>query len=350
MVSIIVPIYNQEKHLKKCLDSILAQSYSNIEVILVNDGSTDHSLHIAQDYANTDNRIIIINKKNEGVALARRDGLMIANGDFIMFVDSDDYITKNAVSHLHNIIKQENVDVVVGQAKRKVGYASWNYAFFPNSLSNKKVSIPNLWDDYYLSFFGINIIPVSMCGKLYRKDVIQKAQTKNDLFSNDIVHIGEDEYFNLLLHPYVESMFFSSEPIYVYRFGGITTHYNPYLQELLDFSDFRLNLLDLYQYSKGYGPLFNEYTNYIISEIIQRIEYLQEEEKEIVQFLESEFHKRKIFKRMISYYKEKTCHENTQLFLEKDFHGIYILAKNKLNRNKNRRLLKKIASHLYRIM
>lgn len=94
-VSIIVPIYNKGKYLKRCIDSILNQTLKNIELILVNDGSTDNSLEICKEYAENDSRIIIINKENEGVSKARNDGILIAKGQFVGFVDADDYIDKN---------------------------------------------------------------------------------------------------------------------------------------------------------------------------------------------------------------------------------------------------------------
>lgn len=346
MTSVIVPIYNQERHLRKCLKSILSQSYSDLEVILVNDGSTDHSLQIAQDYASKDNRISIINKKNEGVAFARRDGHSIAKGKYIMFVDSDDYLPKNAVSYLHEIIERENVDIVIGQTKRKIGFFLKNYSPCPSNMINTKIALPGLWDNYYISYFGINILPVSMWGKIYRKSTIDKALKETDLFSKEIGNIGEDEFFNLKLHPFLNNIYITDETVYIYRFGGITCKYNPRLNELLTFSDIRLELLDHYNYSKGYGPLFTEYRNYLFSEISQRIEYLHQEEKDITTFLYSEFQNRKTFIRMALYYEKRECSNNTRLILSKDYHGIYTLIKDRLNKHKNRRFLKRLITEI----
>lgn len=90
--SVIVPVYNAEKYLEKCLDSIINQSFDNFELILVNDGSNDKSLHILKDYAKKDKRIILIDQKNQGVSSARNRGISEAKGEYLMFVDSDDYI------------------------------------------------------------------------------------------------------------------------------------------------------------------------------------------------------------------------------------------------------------------
>ena len=115
-ISIIVPIYNTEKYLKKCLDSILDQTYKNIEIILVNDGSTDNSGNICNEYVKKDNRFKVIHCKNGGVAKARNIGLSKVSGDYIGFVDSDDYIEPFMFeSMLKRIIKDKSNLVVCGR-------------------------------------------------------------------------------------------------------------------------------------------------------------------------------------------------------------------------------------------
>ena len=93
--SVIVPIYNREKSIKKCVDSILRQSEKDFELILVDDGSTDNSLNICKDFEKTDNRIIVIHKENGGVSSARNAGIDVARGKYVVFVDSDDYVDNN---------------------------------------------------------------------------------------------------------------------------------------------------------------------------------------------------------------------------------------------------------------
>lgn len=112
-VSIIVPIYNKEKHLKRCIDSILNQTLKNIEIILVNDGSTDNSLEICKNYARTDSRIKIINKKNEGVSKARNDGILASSGSYVGFVDADDYIDENMYRSMLMKCKSFNSEVCI---------------------------------------------------------------------------------------------------------------------------------------------------------------------------------------------------------------------------------------------
>ena len=111
-VSVIVPIYNTSKYLAKCLDSIISQTLHNLEIICVNDGSTDNSLDILKEYATKDNRIKIINKENGGQISARKAGVAEAAGEYIGFVDSDDWIEPVMYERLHNVAKLNNVDFV----------------------------------------------------------------------------------------------------------------------------------------------------------------------------------------------------------------------------------------------
>ena len=111
LISVIVPIYNVELYLRKCIDSILSQTYTNLEVILVDDGSPDNCGCLCNDYASTDSRIKVIHKDNGGLSSARNAGLEIASGDYIGFVDSDDYIDKDMYAVLYDALKQNNAEI-----------------------------------------------------------------------------------------------------------------------------------------------------------------------------------------------------------------------------------------------
>ena len=112
LVSIIVPVYNVEPYLRKCLDSILAQTYQNWECILVDDGSKDCSGAISDEYANKDNRFIVVHKQNEGVTKARITAFDHSKGELVTFVDADDYVESEYVEKLSKPIVEENVDMV----------------------------------------------------------------------------------------------------------------------------------------------------------------------------------------------------------------------------------------------
>ena len=115
-ISIIVPIYNVEKYIKQCLLSILEQSYKNLEIILVNDGTQDSSMEIIKSYL-LDSRIKVINKENGGLSSARNRGLEIATGDYVAFIDSDDWIRVDKLMELYNIIQNEKLDFIIGNGE-----------------------------------------------------------------------------------------------------------------------------------------------------------------------------------------------------------------------------------------
>lgn len=112
LISVIIPVYNVEKYLRQCVDSVLAQTYQNIEIILVDDGSTDSSGDICDEYKNIDNRIIVIHQKNAGLSEARNAGLDVANGLYISFIDSDDWISKDNLEKMISEIKIHDSDFV----------------------------------------------------------------------------------------------------------------------------------------------------------------------------------------------------------------------------------------------
>lgn len=113
-VSIIVPVYNVEKYLKRCLDSLVNQTLKDIEIICVNDGSTDGSLAILNEYVRNDDRIVVINQENSGQSVARNRGIDVAKGEYIGFVDSDDWVCEDYFERLHNSAIQNNAEIAVG--------------------------------------------------------------------------------------------------------------------------------------------------------------------------------------------------------------------------------------------
>ncbi len=115
-ISVIIPVYNVEQYLRQCLDSVISQTLSDIEIIIINDGSPDNSINIIREYEKKDSRIIVIDKKNEGVGKARNDGINKASGEFVAFMDSDDYYpTKNTLDILYNSAKKNNVKICGGR-------------------------------------------------------------------------------------------------------------------------------------------------------------------------------------------------------------------------------------------
>lgn len=158
IVSIVIPAYNIEEYLGKCITSILNQSYKNIQILIINDGSKDQTLKIAQQYSKQDSRIEIIDKQNEGVSIARNIGISLAKGEFIMFVDGDDWIEHNMVEQLLNIIISEKADYVGGgfifedsNSKRK-RYSPSNFLKFSiegNKILSSYLSGHRIWSSVW---------------------------------------------------------------------------------------------------------------------------------------------------------------------------------------------------------
>lgn len=117
-ISIVVPVFNTEAYLRRCIDSILNQSFSCLEIILVEDGSSDNSAVLCDDYRNKDKRIQVIHQHNSGLAMARKNGLDIAQGKYVMFIDSDDWIDMDMLDDMYEIAVREQADVVCSQYKR----------------------------------------------------------------------------------------------------------------------------------------------------------------------------------------------------------------------------------------
>src|SRR5699024_9133985 len=133
LVSVIVPIYNMEDNLKRCVASIVNQTYENIEVILINDGSTDSSERIINDIVNNQNHIIAIHKENEGVSIARNIGIDESGGEYLMFVDPDDYLDTDIVSILLKEAVSHGADIVSCGAQIEIDSTKKKNSFFKNN-------------------------------------------------------------------------------------------------------------------------------------------------------------------------------------------------------------------------
>lgn len=170
LISIIIPVYKVEKHLARCIDSVLNQTYQNIEIILVNDGSPDNCGDICDEYATIDNRIKVIHKENGGLSDARNCGVEIANGAFITFIDSDDFIAQDFIEFLYQLLCKYNADISsCCMTMTNTDYAEYGkITYLPEEqlLTGKEATMGLLGDLY--------IIFVTACGKLYRSDIVKK--------------------------------------------------------------------------------------------------------------------------------------------------------------------------------
>lgn len=215
LISIIVPVFNVEKYLSVCLDSLIGQTYSNIEILCVNDGSQDHSIDILEEYAQKDSRIKIISQENRGISAARNAGLAHASGDYVMFVDSDDWIDLDTCEKA----LQENADVVFWSYFRE--YAEYNLEtqLYGNQiirwdagtitqlhrrmvgLSGQELSNPAQTDSL-----------ITLWGKLYKSDILKGIE-----FVDTRLIGSEDTLFNIATFFDVESAAYLPDVHYHYR-------------------------------------------------------------------------------------------------------------------------------------
>ncbi len=327
LVSVLVPVYNQEAYVGRCLKSICNQTYKNLEVIVINDGSIDGSLDIINKFTNIDKRIRVVSKKNEGLAYARRDGYKLAQGEYVVNVDSDDWIPDTAIQDLMEPAIQLGADVVIGKFYRQYfgGMITKTVSFSPDLPVNRIIEKEELFSSFYISFFGKNILPVNECGRMYRKSIIDLAMQNETLFNENCLHMGEDEYFNLILFPYINSIYVTDKIVYNYRYGGMTSSYNKYLTELFYLGDVRVRLLDKFCYEKGFFPLFFEYKNNLYCELLQRIQFFHEDRDKIIDFVVKELNSRYLVERMT-----KMCGNNPpdslKPLVERDYDAIYTHA------------------------
>ena len=189
-VSVIVPIYNVENYLAKCIESIINQTLKEIEIILVNDGSTDGSRKIAEEYASLDNRIRIINQENLGQGQARNRGIDVASAEYIGFVDSDDWIDLNMYEELYKSVIKDKADI--GVCSRKV-YDEYGHLEHKKMVEdNESFNISSDISEYIIKHLFYPHT-VSSCNKLYRANLIKQ----NNIKFKSVYEVGsEDALFN----------------------------------------------------------------------------------------------------------------------------------------------------------
>jgi|SRR5690625_332883 len=191
LISIIVPVYNGEAYIAKCFHSILNQTYQNLEIIIINDGSSDESPEICDYFARLDERIIVIHQENQGLSAVRNKGVQFANGDFIGFVDSDDQIHPRMYEKLYNLLINNDADLAMCNVE-KVYQNQKNFVQKPDpqvfekesiTLLNRKEAFENLFNEH-------NLITVVPWNKLYRKSLFQQVNYPNGKVHDDefVIH------------------------------------------------------------------------------------------------------------------------------------------------------------------
>lgn len=283
-VSIIIPVYNVEKYLRKCLDSVINQSIKSKEIIVVNDGSTDSSLSIINEYKAKYPDIIIVDKKNGGLASARNAGLKVARGEYIGFVDSDDYIHIDMYENLYNKAKQNNSDIVMCGHLRIFNDHEESFVYDYNE--NKVYNSEEITKEFLK-----HAISLSSCDKLFKRELFEK----HDFFFPE-GKLNEDiqVVFGLIFNS--DRICFDNKPYYHYyqRGGSITKkiRINSVLDMISAIENIRMQLEEKgqYAYYKDFYKSF--YYSYIGTSNMMFYEYfyghgLTEEAKSCKELLDS---------------------------------------------------------------
>lgn len=211
LISIIVPIFNTEKHLHQCLDSILSQSYGNFECLLINDGSTDASASICREYIAKDARFRYFEKENGGVSSARNLGIERSGGAYITFIDSDDWIEFDYLEVLYAAIIQETADISVSTYRTyEMSKNQWLFHAFKRVEHQKVFSRQELLNQLMFLYSLDSSYGFVSC-KLVRKSIL------NGIWFNESTHLGEDMEFWFKLYLIAEKSVFSNRDTYVYR-------------------------------------------------------------------------------------------------------------------------------------
>ncbi len=207
LVSIIVPIYNSEQTIERCLSSIRNQSYQNIEILMVNDGSTDHGMKVLEKFCRSDNRFHLIHKKNTGVSHSRNLGIKEAKGKYLQFVDSDDWITKDATETFVKAAETLDCDMVISDYYRVINRKIYIKGHIPyeGPVIRKKFA------EFMLKapanfYYGV------MWNKFFRTDIVKAYNLK----CSEELNWCEDFRFNLEYLQFVKNMYVVKKPIYYY--------------------------------------------------------------------------------------------------------------------------------------
>lgn len=238
-ISIIVPVYKVEKYLPTCIDSILAQTYDNFELILVDDGSPDNCGKICDDYAQNDSRIKLIHQKNQGVVIARNKAIEITKGEYLTFVDSDDFLEKTFLSETIQKAQETNADMV------------WT-DFFENSIWIKSLpdNISLTDQNQVLSYFLTDNIKGFLWNKLIRRNFYQQCNIKTD----EKCTMMEDKYIMLQLLSNNPRMAYIQNPLYHYNVranSATNTETHPFIKALP-------NIKHMYDYLKNNHILWHK--------------------------------------------------------------------------------------------
>ena len=272
LISVIIAVYNTGKYLRPCLDSIVNQTYKNLEIILVDDGSKDQSLAVCKEYAEKDSRVIVFHKENSGVSVTRNQGIKLAHGDYFSFIDSDDYLEADTYEYLLNIINTHGVDAV-------------NYEHFI-TFSNKE-QIHQLNDKNYGLFDSKQAISQLVHNVMFAWNKLFSKKIIENLYFDETIARGEDSLFSIFAFDKADKIWFEKRPLYHYIQSENSAVRGSFRKNQLT----AMNLIDIYDpffrekypelYDIQMGTMLNLMTTIYLDMKADK-EKLKEEKKQVV--------------------------------------------------------------------
>ena len=266
-ISIIIPIYQAEKYLKKCLKTVREQSYKNIEVLLIDDGSTDRSKDICDAIAKIDDRFVIVHQENQGVSSARNIGLELCTGDYVMFVDADDWLELGCCEHLLNIIQQEDSDICFFEMYIERRMAKNTYALKNFGKNSSKVEILKATIPFKTSDSEDNMVFYGPYCKLFKREKINNIRYLHGL------KYGEDAIFNMQAILNADSLCFDGNALYHYRKNNLSAT-SSFKNDRLEQSLMRLKYTDQIIRDNNLNFLNDEYVQMFVNIIFWLISNL----------------------------------------------------------------------------
>lgn len=232
-ISIIVPVYNVQKYLRDCLDSLLNQTFKEYEIILIDDGSTDISGEICDEYAKNNDKIKVIHKENGGLSSARNAGIEIAKGNFLGFVDSDDWIDKDMYKELYFNIKNTTFDIIA--CNFYIMDAEGNFEPYTknamNQAFNRELALKELISNNTLTF--------SSCNKLYKRELFEDLRYEEGI-------ILEDMDLSYQIFNKANNIFYLNKPLYFYRYNSSSILRNSFSLKRIDEYFVRKKMYEFY--------------------------------------------------------------------------------------------------------
>lgn len=259
MISVIVPVYNTEKYLDRCIQSILAQTYTDLELLLIDDGSTDSSGAICDKYAEQDSRVRVFHKANGGVSSARNIGLDNAKGEWIGWVDSDDYIDEDMYEQLYNAAMSKNVDIA---------YCNYRTELFSSNMPSDSLSKGDFFNQY------LYVPTTSLCITLAKKSLY------NNIRFNEKANLGEDLLISSKLYYFSKSRILVPKALYFYTdtpFSLTKTVQPKQLEGLLK------NTIELYRFFNR-TSIYSDLKETLAGRILSTKQYYIYKNKDITQW------------------------------------------------------------------